>query len=77
MDLNYSAEDLAFRDEVRTWIRANLPDDLRDKVMNYHRLEREDFQRWHRILAEQGWIAPHWDEKWGGTNWTAVQRYIP
>ncbi len=76
MDLNYSAEDLAFRDEVRTWIRANLPDDLRDKVMNYSQLEREDFQRWHRILAAKGWIAPHWDEEWGGLNWTAVQRYI-
>ena len=76
MDLNYSAEDLAFRDEVRTWIRANLPGDLRDKVMNYYQLEREDFQRWHRILADKGWIAPHWDEEWGGLNWTAVQRYI-
>lgn len=76
MDLNYAAEDLAFRDDVRTWIRANLPDDLRDKVMNYDQLEREDFQRWHRILAQKGWAAPHWPEEWGGTNWTAVQRYI-
>ena len=40
MDLNYSAEDRAFRDEVRMWIRTNLPDDLRDKVVHYHHLGR-------------------------------------
>ena len=76
MDLNYSPEELAFRDTVRTWIRANLPDDLREKVVNYHHLGREDYLRWHRILAAQGWVAPHWPEEWGGTNWTAVQRSI-
>ena len=76
MDLNYAAEDLAFRDEVRSWIRTNLPDDLREKVINYDQLERDDFQRWHRILAQKGWAAPHWPEEWGGTDWTAVQRYI-
>ena len=35
MDLNYSAEELAFRDEVRAWLRANMPDDLRQKVASY------------------------------------------
>ena len=76
MDLNYSPEELAFRATVRTWIRANLPDDLREKVVNYHDLDRADYLRWHKILATQGWVAPHWPEEWGGTHWTAVQRYI-
>ena len=76
MDLNYSAEDRAFRDEVRMWIRTNLPDDLRDKVINYHHLGREDYLGWHKILAKKGWVAPHWPEEWGGTKWTVVQRYI-
>jgi len=76
MDLNYSAEELAFRDEVRAWLNTNLPKDLRDKVAKYEELDREDLLRWHRILAKQGWVAPAWPKEWGGTGWNVVQRYI-
>ena len=67
MDLRYSAEELAFRDEVRSWLRGNLPGDLRDKVVNFQDLSREDLLRWHRILARQGWVAPYWPKEFGGT----------
>jgi len=76
MDLNYTAEELAFRDEVRGWLDANIPADLREKVLNYEELGKEDLLRWHRILAKKGWVAPAWDVEWGGTGWNAVQRYI-
>jgi len=76
MDLNYSADELAFRDEVRTWLAANLPDDLRQKVARYEHLSRDDLMRWHRILAQKGWVAPSWPKEAGGTDWTPVQRYI-
>ncbi|TMH85683.1 MAG: pimeloyl-CoA dehydrogenase large subunit, partial [Betaproteobacteria bacterium] len=58
MDLNYSAEELAFRDEVRAWLGANLPKDLKGKVDRYAHLSKEDLLRWHRILAGKGWVAP-------------------
>src|SRR5215831_6202301 len=76
MDLNYSAEETAFRDQVRAWLEENLPHDLRDKVVNYEALEKDDLLRWHRILAAKGWVAPNWPEEWGGTKWTAVERHI-
>ena len=76
MDLNYSPEELAFRNQVRGWLRDNLPGDLRDKVVNYRDLSREDLLRWHRILARKGWVAPAWPEEWGGTGWNVAQRYI-
>ena len=76
MDLNYSPEELAFRDTVRAWLRQNLPGDLRDKVAAYGELSRDDLLRWHRILAKQGWVAPSWPQEWGGTDWDVVQRYI-
>ena len=76
MDLNYSQEESAFRDEVRGWLKANLPQDLRDKMANYEELGREDLLRWHRILAQKGWVAPSWPKEWGGTDWNVVQRYI-
>ena len=76
MDLNYSAEEIAFRDEVRGWLRDNLPAELRDKVLNYRELTKDDLLRWHKTLAGKGWVAPFWPKEWGGTDWTVVQRYI-
>src|SRR5438445_4721761 len=76
MDLNYSAEELAFRDEVRAWLSGNLPRDLKDKVDRYEHLSKEDLLRWHRILAGKGWVAPAWPKECGGTGWNVVQRYI-
>ena len=76
MDLNYSAEETAFRDEVRGWLDANIPADLRDKVLNYEDLSKEELVRWHKILAKKGWVAPSWPKEWGGTDWSPVKRYI-
>ena len=76
MDLNLSPDELAFRDEVRTWIHANLPEELRRKVVDGYDLDREDLLRWHRILAAKGWIAPAWPQEWGGTGWSLTQRYL-
>ncbi len=76
MDLNYSAEDLAFRDTVRAYLEVNLPKDLQKKVRNHIRLSREDIVRWHKIVAKQGWVGTGWPVEYGGTGWTAVQRHI-
>ncbi len=76
MDLSYSAEELAFRDEVRGWLDANLPQDIRDKVVGYKSLSKDDYIRWHKILAAKGWSVPHWPVEWGGTGWDITQRYI-
>ncbi len=69
MGLNYSAEETAFRDEVRSWIEANLPDDIREKVVNYQELTKDDYIRWHKLLAAKDWVAPEWPQEWGGTDW--------
>ena len=76
MDLTYSPEETAFRDEVRAWIRDNVDPAARDKVLNYRELSKDDLLGWHRTLAAKGWVAPHWPKEWGGTDWTVVQRYI-
>ncbi|HEX2531943.1 MAG TPA: acyl-CoA dehydrogenase family protein [Burkholderiaceae bacterium] len=76
MDLNYTAEDLAFRDTVRTYLEANLPKDLQHKVLNHKRLAKEDYVRWHKIVAKQGWVGTSWPVEYGGTGWSAVQQHI-
>jgi alkylation response protein AidB-like acyl-CoA dehydrogenase len=76
MDLTYTGDDLAFRDQVRAFLDAELPADLRHKVDNHLRLHKDDYVRWHRILARQGWVAPGWPREFGGPGWTPVQRHI-
>ena len=76
MDLNYTGEDLAFRDSVRTFLDQNLPADLQQKVRKHLRMDKDDYVRWHRILAKQGWVAPGWPTEFGGPGWNPVQRHI-
>ena len=42
----------------------------------HQRLERDDYVRWHNVLADQGWGAPNWPVEHGGTGWNALQRLI-
>ncbi len=76
MDLNYSAQDEAFRAEVRAFLDAELPPELQRKVRSHLRLSKDDFVRWHRIVAKQGWAAPAWPVEYGGPGWNATQRHI-
>lgn len=68
--------DADFRADVRRFIQRHLPTDLQSKVMAHQRLGKEDFLRWHRILFEQGWVAPGWPKAFGGAAWTIEQRNI-
>jgi alkylation response protein AidB-like acyl-CoA dehydrogenase len=76
VNLDFSPAERAFRDTVRAFLRANLPADLSDKVLNLRRLGREDFLRWHRILHAQGWSAPSWPKERGGPGWSAIEQHI-
>jgi len=76
MDLAFSTQERAFRDEVREFIATHLPDDIRRKVQAGDPLEKNDYARWHQILHERGWVAPGWPVEFGGTDWTPVQRHI-
>ena len=76
MDLRYSASEVAFRDQVRTFIEGNLPDDIRRKVALARRLDKDDMVRWQRILFERGWGAPNWPVRFGGTGWSVIEQHI-
>ncbi|WP_100261474.1 acyl-CoA dehydrogenase family protein [Qipengyuania seohaensis] len=75
MNLEFTAEELAFRDEVRSFIEENYPKHLGDAGMRED-MSPEDMVAWHKILGEKGWSVPSWPEQHGGTNWTPTQRYI-
>ena len=76
MDLQFTTEELAFRDEVRGFLKDKLPEDLSHKVKNGLQLSKQDMERWHAILNERGWLANHWPEQHGGPGWSAVQKFI-
>ena len=76
MNLDFSAEDLAFRDEVRSFIADSYPAVLRGKQEEGDELTKEDFLSWHKVLAKKGWVAPAWPVEYGGTGWSSTQRYI-
>ena len=76
MQLEFSPAEIAFQKEVRTFIAENYPQNLRSVQDEGHDLSKEDFLSWHRILAKKGWIAPAWPVEYGGTGWTATERFI-
>ena len=76
MDLNYTDEQKAFRDEVRDFLDDKLPARLSGKVRDGKRLTKADYEEWHAILNTQGWLGVNWPVEHGGTGWDAVQRFI-
>ncbi|MEB0133740.1 acyl-CoA dehydrogenase family protein [Actimicrobium sp. CCC2.4] len=76
MDLTYTTDDEAFRLMVRSYLEQHLPADLQQKVLNHKRLSKDDLVRWHKIVAQQGWVGTGWPVEYGGTGWSPVQRHI-
>ena len=76
MDLRLTEDEIAFRAEVRAFMRDNLPASIREKMVAGRRLSKDDYVRWTRILAAKGWGSPHWPQEWGGAGWSPVQLSI-
>ncbi|MDB5830050.1 MAG: pimeloyl-CoA dehydrogenase large subunit [Variovorax sp.] len=71
-----SAEEVSFRDEVRAFIKVNLPPELATKARRQSHIAKADVVAWHKILYKRGWSAPSWPTEYGGTGWTPAQRFI-
>jgi alkylation response protein AidB-like acyl-CoA dehydrogenase len=77
MDLDFSTEELAFRDEVRQFLANELPADIRGRIgRGDHGHVRDDITQWQKILHAKGWGAPAWPAEFGGTGWSKTQQYI-
>lgn len=75
MDTTFSAEDLAFRDEVRAFLKDAFSEELQQRLAD--KATYKDAQiEWQRKLHHKGWIAPNWPEQYGGAGWTPTQNYI-
>lgn len=75
MNLEFSPEEIAFREEVRSFIEENYPKDISADGLRDD-LSPDDMTAWHKVLGEKGWSVPSWPAEHGGTDWTPTQRYI-
>lgn len=71
-----SADDRAFRNQIRSFFDTSVPDHIRQRTMTGLPLERSMLEEWHKILLGQGWAAPSWPVEYGGTGWSLRQQYI-
>ncbi|WP_374299752.1 acyl-CoA dehydrogenase family protein [Ferrovibrio sp.] len=78
MDLNFTADELAFRDEVRRFIEQNFDSEMRAAMARTRTgyIAKHLHIRWQKALNEKGWLAPNWPVEYGGPGWTPTQRYI-
>ncbi len=76
MNIAFSEEELAFQQTVKTFLQEKLPADISERRLAGLSLNKEMLVRWQKILFEQGWLAPNWPVEYGGTGWTATEKYI-
>ncbi len=76
MDLRFTPEERAFRQEVRTFFQENLPQEIRQKMIDGRHPSKDDIVTWQKILNKKGWAVPNWPVEWGGTGWDPVRQYI-
>lgn len=76
MDLSFTEDELAFREEVRAFFRSAVSAHVREKLIAGRHPSRDETVRWHRTLAAKGWSVPGWPVEYGGTGWSPIKQYI-
>jgi alkylation response protein AidB-like acyl-CoA dehydrogenase len=78
MDFNYTAEDEAFRAELRAWLKKNCQyaTPMREPLADESEGDWEARIRWHRKLNEGGWVAINWPKEYGGRGASILQNII-
>jgi len=76
MDLTYTPEENAFREEVRAFLKAQLPPEVAARVAAGKPSTKADYELWHARLNAQGYLAGPWPKAFGGQEWSAVQKHI-
>jgi alkylation response protein AidB-like acyl-CoA dehydrogenase len=77
LDINFSAEDIAFRDEVREFFDKEYDSEVSKSQADNHSSDyKSSIVAWQKKLHAKGWIAPDWPVEYGGTGWSSTQKYI-
>ena len=76
MDLRFTPEEQEFRQEVRSFIAANLDKETHASMVAGHRPSKEQIVAWQRVLNKKGWATVDWPAEFGGTGWNIIKRHI-
>ena len=76
MRLQLSEDDQAFREEMRTFFTSEVPEEIRQKVIEGEELSKDDIVTAMRALNDADLAVPHWPEEWGGRAWSELRRHI-
>ncbi len=76
MNFTLDPADELFREEVRSWVRANLPADIKAVAHRNFHMGGPMMARWVGLLNTRGWAAPGWPVHLGGQGWTIMQQFI-
>jgi alkylation response protein AidB-like acyl-CoA dehydrogenase len=76
MDMSFTKEQHAFREEVRAWIQAAMPSHIKAKAAVDGSFEHAETMEWHKVLHDKGWVAPHWPKELGGPGFDVTERFI-
>jgi alkylation response protein AidB-like acyl-CoA dehydrogenase len=79
MNFDFSEREEAFRKEVRAWLEANVPDDLRGRGFAATRADREQVQRlraWQKRMHAAGYVGMDWPPEFGGRGASIVEQLI-
>lgn len=76
MDFNLDPADVAFRHEVREFLRQTLPAEMVERNKRGYHFNREDMRWWTRRLRDHGWSGPNWPKEWGGAGWPHLRQFI-
>ena len=76
MDINFSKEDLSFREEVRDWLENDYPKHVKEKTDQDITISKQDLIDFHKALSKKGWMGYNWPKEYGGTGWSASKLYI-
>ncbi|SDU08475.1 hypothetical protein SAMN05216296_1680 [Pseudomonas pohangensis] len=75
MNINFSAEDLAFREQARVFFQSHFTAELAARIASPKTFKSAMIE-WQKILAKKGWIAPDWPVEYGGTGWSITENYL-
>jgi len=76
MDFRFTPEEQAFRQEIRDWLKTNLPDDMPEDRLSRDTENLNVYKEFAQRLATNGWVAPHWPEKYGGRGLSVVEQLV-
>ena len=76
MDFAFTPEQEAFRQEIRQWVKENLPPDWDAVGFRAEHENREFSMQIAKKLGEKGWLAAAWPKEYGGLGLSPIEQLI-